>query len=100
MTSSASVLLERMLVHEGEIRMRRQRLGESRRQHRAPVVTEMTGDASIDDMDLRNPNLLDAALEAIRLLDAGVLLQRALETILDGTPSLARLAPQCDRYQC
>src|SRR5579872_3092636 len=97
MTRCASELLKRMLVHVGEIRMRHQRLAESRGQYGSPIVTEMTGDASIHDINLRNPDLLDPNLETVGLLYPGILLKIVAKGLLNRPPRRKNLAPQCDR---
>ena len=60
---------------------KRQRFAETSRQQGSPIVSEMTGDASIDHVDLRNPDLLDAALKSVGLLDPRISLQGSAKTV-------------------
>ncbi len=79
--------------------MRHQRLTESRGQHGSPIVAEMTGNASIDEVDFGNPDLLDAALKRIGLLDSSVFLKGCTKISLNRPPRRKGFAPQRDSDQ-
>src|SRR6516164_10725393 len=98
MTSGAAEILERMLAHVGKIRVRCKRLREGSRQHGAPFVAQMAGDAAIDHVDFWNPDLLDAGVERARALGSAVSFHGNAKSCLDRSPGRTKFAQEGKRY--
>src|SRR5579862_5602605 len=98
-TRGASETDEGMLIEIWKRGMRGKRLRQTGGKHRAPIVTQMAGDASVDHAHFRVPDLLDTDAETARVVDPVVLLEDQFKALLVGCPFAAVFAPERERHQ-